>query len=263
MPAPHVSCDFLLIGLLVALSMAGCAPANRAADLTPVVIPTGIPVTAPPDGDPSAMGYLLYLPPNVKSAPPHGWPLVLYLHGAGVGGKNPEYARQAALPWVLETSQARLETRVFISGNFIVIAPLAPFNARWRDVTSDLDRILNDVSAAYNVDDDRVYVTGFSMGGYGTWALALAYPDRFAAIAPVGGSDPYPDICDLKDVPVWIVHGALDDVTSPRQAEKTAESLKACGGDVRLTLVERAGHNVEMQVYGEVEIYEWLLEHSR
>ena len=109
--------------------------------------------------------------------------------------------------------------------------------------------------AKYAVDVDRIYLTGLSMGGYGTWRLATAYPERFAAIVPIcSGGDPE-KVGRLKDMPIWVFHGAKDTVVSPEQSEKMVDALKAVGGNVRFTLYPDAAHDSWTQTYDNPELY--------
>ncbi len=123
--------------------------------------------------------------------------------------------------------------------------------------------------ANYAVDSNRIYLTGLSMGGFGTWRLALRYPERFAAIVPIAGgyiteSDAIPEnICDLKDVPIWAFHGAQDTVVLPRQSEIMVNALQGCDGHVRFTPYTGAEHEGSWQLaYADPELYEWLLQQT-
>ncbi|MBN2840022.1 MAG: prolyl oligopeptidase family serine peptidase, partial [Coriobacteriia bacterium] len=118
-------------------------------------------------------------------------------------------------------------------------------------------------AARHRVDEDRVYVTGLSMGGFGTWALAAAYPDRFAAIAPIcGGGDPE-QACRHADVPTWAFHGEQDQVVPVERTEEMVEALQACNGDVRMTLYPDLGHDSWTVTYDNPELYEWMLKQRR
>lgn len=113
------------------------------------------------------------------------------------------------------------------------------------------------------MDADRVYATGLSLGGAGTWALAAHAPERFAAIAPICGSGDPANAERLKNVPVWIFHGAMDKVVNPEEAEKMYAALKACGAEVGLTMYPTAAHNSWTATYDNPQFYEWLLDHAR
>jgi predicted peptidase len=112
------------------------------------------------------------------------------------------------------------------------------------------------------VDVNRIYLTGLSMGGYGSWTLAAAHPERFAAMAPIcGGGDPA-DAKKLKDIPTWVFHGAKDEVVPPKASEDMVEAIKTEGGDIRYTLYPEANHDSWSETYDNPELYTWFLSHS-
>ena len=123
--------------------------------------------------------------------------------------------------------------------------------------------ILADVEKEFNTDKKRTYLTGLSMGGYGTWSLAAAFPDRWAAIAPVcGGGDPK-SADKIKDIPCWCFHGGADPVVKPAQSTAMIDALKKVGGKPKYTEYEGVGHNSWDKAYGTDELYTWLLEHKK
>ena len=122
-----------------------------------------------------SLDYLLYLPKGYESGGP--WPLILFLHGAGERGADLELLKKHPLPAMLAGDDADLP--------FIVVSPQCPAERWWPALTDELLVLLDDAIERYNVDESRVYLTGLSMGGFGTWALAIAHSERFAAIAPI------------------------------------------------------------------------------
>lgn len=144
---------------------------------------------------------------------------------------------------------------------FVIVSPQCPMGENWSPET--LNALLDEITGKYAIDKDRVYVTGLSMGGYGTWRLAQEYPDRFAAIAPIcGGGDPN-KVDRIKRLPAWIFHGAKDPVVPVKEAQQMADALKAAGGDVTLTIYPEAEHDSWTQTYDNPELYTWLLRHRR
>src|SRR5450755_1904407 len=122
-----------------------------------------------------------------------------------------------------------------------------------------LGLLLDEIKSTYAIDANRIYVTGNSMGGYGTWGLAIAYPQRFAAIAPIcGGGDPSA-VSEIKDVPVWTFHGAKDTVIPVEHSEQMVEHLKACGGNVPFTIYPDVDHDAWTRTYANPQLYTWLL----
>ncbi len=121
--------------------------------------------------------------------------------------------------------------------------------------------------ATHAVDTERIYLSGLSMGGNGTWHFAAAYPDRFAAIAPVCGWGDFfagfPErVCLLKQVPVWAFHGAQDTVVPLAGSQVLVDKLQECGGDVRLTIYPDATHDSWTETYDNPELYTWFLSHT-
>lgn len=198
--------------------------------------------------------YLLYLPAEYESQPEKRWPLILFLHGAGERGSNLDQVRNQGLAKQLEQDA---------SFPFIVVSPQCPAERWWPGEIGTLLALLDDIESTYRVDTHRVYVTGLSMGGFGTWALAAAYPERFAAIAPIcGKGEPYTAF-RLKDTPTWVFHGAKDTVVPLRHSEEMVEALKNHGADVTFTVYPEAEHDSWTQTYTNPELYAWFLKHSK
>src|SRR5437667_918415 len=176
--------------------------------------------------------YLLYLPKAYDPNQSKRWPCILFLHGGGERGHNLELVKRQGLPKILEHCQ---------DFPFIVVSPQCSPHTWWSSNT--LNRLLDEIVSVYRVDTDRIYVTGLSMGGFGTWALAMAYPYRFAAIAPIcGGGDP-DRVCAIKHLPIWNFHGAKDTIVPLEDSEKLVTALRKCGSNVRFTIYPHADHD--------------------
>jgi predicted peptidase len=205
------------------------------------------------------VNYLLYLPGDYGKDPQQKWPLILFLHGSGERGSDLELLKRQPLPKTLDQQK---------NFPFIVLSPQLPLEmGNWSEWIDPLEGLVDQIQAAYSIDTRRVYLTGLSMGGFGTWEFALRYPRRFAAIVPIAGgyrfqSHAIPEnICDLKDLPVWVFHGAQDVNVLPSQAEEMVKALEGCGGKVRFTLYPDADHSVSWtRAYANPDVYEWLLE---
>jgi predicted peptidase len=195
--------------------------------------------------------YLLYLPRDY--VPSQTWPLLLFLHGAGERGDDVGRVAIHGPPKLIREATMDLP--------FIVVSPLVPEDRIWS--VRFLDALLEEIARRYSVDDDRIYVTGLSMGGYGTWELALEFPHRFAAIAPISGGGTMPGACTLRHLPIWAFHGGRDQVVPPAHTEDFVTRLRACDGHIRYTRYEDAGHDAWTRTYANPELYEWLLSHRR
>lgn len=197
--------------------------------------------------------YWLFLPEGYGERQQQ-WPMILYLHGAGGRGDDLEKAKGWGPPKLVEKKK---------DFPFIVVSPQCPEGDWWNHHVDTLINLLDDVVSRYDVDTERIYLTGLSMGGYGTWDLSCKYPDRFAAIAPFCGGGSSDVACSLKNVPVWAFHGAEDEVVPLRESKEMVEAVKACGGDARFTVYPYAGHECWMGAYNGKELYDWFLEHRR
>jgi predicted peptidase len=198
--------------------------------------------------------YLLFLPRGYgRGRPAKRWPLMLFLHGAGERGRRVSLVRKHGPPKIVETKR---------DFPFVLVSPQCPPEEWWS--ADALTILLDDVVARYDVDPDRIYVTGLSLGGFGTWALATADPDRFAAIAPVcGGGDVRRAAC-LKRLPVWAFHGAKDPLVPVERSREMIRAIKKAGGrKARLTIYPEAEHDSWTETYDNPALYEWLLKHKR
>jgi predicted peptidase len=196
--------------------------------------------------------YLLFLPQAYGKDPAKKWPLILFLHGSGERGDDINKVKLFGLPKVLE------QWKEF---PFVVVSPQCPADQWWDPLT--VVTLLDEVREKYAVDPDRVYLTGMSMGGFGTWETAVAYPDRFAAIAPVCGSgNPY-RLPALKNVPAWVFHGEKDPSIPVAAAVQMAKTLEALGGKVKLTVYPNVGHDAWTPTYSNRALYDWFLQQKR
>jgi len=201
-------------------------------------------------------GYIVHLPEGYGKEPAENWPLILFLHGSEERGHDPTMLTREGLPQLIEQGH---------SVPAIVVSPQCPPGEWWWPRASRLGSFLDWVEAEYAVDTTRVYLTGLSMGAYGTWALAYRYPHRFAAIVPIAGgyydgTDSLPeDACVLSSVPIWAFHGAQDTTVKPDETERMVNVLRACGTNVRFTLYPEAGHTNSWELaYGNPDLYDWL-----
>ncbi len=196
------------------------------------------------------MDYLLALPKGYDEQ--ESWPLVLFLHGAGERGDNLDLVKKHGPPKLVAAGKDL---------PFIVVSPQCPSGKWWQptELTALLDQIEND----YKVDKDRIYVTGLSMGGFGTWQLAAYTPNRFAAIAPIcGGGEPYWSK-QISHIPTWAFHGAMDFVVPVHRSQEMVFAMQARGGEPKLTIYADAGHDSWTETYNNPEFFDWLLEQKR
>jgi predicted peptidase len=196
------------------------------------------------------LDYLLFLPPEYGKSD-RSWPMILFLHGAGESGNDLEKVKVHGPPKIVETKP---------DFPFILVSPQSPGRGWNTDV---LCALLDEVLANHRVDPDRVYLTGLSMGGFGTWALAAAHPERFAAIAPICGGGNPSDAPKLAKLPIWVFHGAKDTLAPVKRSEEMVEAIKAAGGNVRFTVYPDSGHDSWTATYNNPDFYQWLLAQKR
>lgn len=201
--------------------------------------------------------YWLSLPDSLGSQTGCGGeklPLLLFLHGAGERGDDLERVKVHGIPSFLKR-QSQLP--------FLLAAPLCPKEITWLKKSDDLLALLEELCSLYPVDETRIYLTGLSMGGYGTWDLAIKRPERFAAIVPICGGGDKKLASRLKDVPVWAFHGAEDQIVPPEESKEMVQAVKACGGSARLTVYPQVDHRAWPQTYEDDEMYGWLFAQRR
>jgi predicted peptidase len=197
--------------------------------------------------------YLLFLPEGYGEQEKQ-WPMILFLHGAGERGDDLEKVKVHGPPKIVEKQK---------DFPFIVVSPQCPDDDWWTEKVDVLIDLLDDIVARYDVDTERIYLTGLSMGGYGTWALAAKYPERFAAAVPICGGGSRIMARRLTDLPIWVFHGAKDRTVPLRESQEMVAAIKNRGGDVKLTVYPDAGHDSWTATYDNPELYDWLLEHRR
>jgi len=197
------------------------------------------------------LNYLLYLPEGYKQNDEKKWPLILFLHGAGERGNDLDLVKKHGPPKIVEQKDLQ----------FIIVSPQCPAEKRWS--VSDLDLLLEKIIKDHRVEKNRIYLTGLSMGGYGTWEYAMEKPERFAAIAPIcGGGSPW-QAYRLASMPVWVFHGAKDPVVPIEKSEEMVKALKKVNGNVKFTVYPEATHDSWTETYDNPELYEWFLKQKQ
>ena len=198
-------------------------------------------------------GYVVNLPKDYDES--QKYPLVLFLHGVGECGEDLD--RACSHGYMKHVREKGAEYP------FIFVAPQCPTGKYWGCYTESLLAFLDDICKQYPIDPDRVYLTGLSMGGTGTWMLAMAAPERFAAIAPICGSGIYWLGYALKDVPVLAYHGDCDEVVPVMESVQMVKSVNRNGGHAEIRILHGVGHDAWNVAYEGDELYTWLLAHKR
>lgn len=181
-------------------------------------------------------------------------PLILQLHGAGERGDGGEDLSKVEIHGFARLMQQQ-------DFECILVMPQCPKDTFWAARVESILKFIDQLKQEFPIDEDRVYLTGLSMGGYGTWYTAMANPSLFAAIAPVCGGGMAWN-AGVLNMPVWAFHGAEDKVVNVRNTEEMIERLQALHRDVTYTRLEGVGHNAWVHAYQE-PLLRWLLEQSR
>lgn len=199
--------------------------------------------------------YLLYLPKDY-SEDTKEYPLVIYLHGGSQRGDDLNKLKIYGLPQLIDKGE---------NFDFIIASPQCPKNKYW-STDNWFDSLYSDLKINYKIDTNRVYLTGISMGGYGTYITAMDFPDKFAAIVPLCGGINDSDtsrICNLSKVPIWTFHGTADDKILISETERIVDGLKLCNGNIKFTRLKNEGHGIEYLYENNPRIYKWLLRHKK
>lgn len=263
---------FLVTGILLTVSALFVAlPTAHAAETDPAAVPFTERSVTTPDG---TYKYLIHVPTKLdrRKKPP----VIVFLHGSGERGDD-------------NTAQTKNGLRLLIARHgdsfpAVVIAPQCRADINWSqpEMRAMVMKALDQTMAEFNGDPDRVYLTGLSMGGYGTWDLAKQYPDRWAALAPVCGGilfrnqkpeatpagtepvNPYSAAATVvAAIPQWIFHGDADGAVPVSESRQMAAILYARKADVRYTEYPGVGHNSWDNAYNEPDLLKWFLAHKR
>ena len=198
--------------------------------------------------------YVVFVPKAYNAEKPH--PAILFLHGSGEQGDDGQNQVKVGLGAAIKKAEEKW--------NYIVIFPQKP---KGRGGFMEHEKLILDIlektKKEYKVDEKRLYCTGLSMGGMGTWALTCKYPDLFAAAAPIcGGGDPA-QAAKIKDLPIWNFHGDKDTAVPLKRSQDMIDAIKAAGGSPKFSVYAGVGHNSWDKAYNEEKLEEWFIQHAR
>lgn len=205
-----------------------------------------------PEGD---SRYVLFVPHSYDGQ--KEFPLILFLHGSGESGKDVQLPGKVGLGPAIRKSEK--------SFPFFAIFPQS-HERTWQAKSEDGKRamsILQQVQKDYKIDGRRIYLTGLSMGGSGTWSLAAKYPDTWAAIVPICGGGNPKAAERIKDIPCWCFHGDADKAVPVQRSRDMIEALKSAGGRPLYTEFPGVPHNSWDRAYANPKLYAWLLKQTK
>lgn len=196
--------------------------------------------------------YVQYLPKDYDAS--KKYPLVFFLHGAGERGNDLDAASRHGYMKHVREKGAEYP--------FIFIAPQCPLDKYWGCYTESLLAFIDHICSILPIDEDRIYLTGLSMGGTGTWMLSMAAPERFAAIAPICGSGIYWHGRVLAKTPIFVYHGDCDDAVPIQNSIEMIKSVNKHGGNAQIKILYGVGHDAWNAAYDGDELYTWMLSHK-
>ena len=203
------------------------------------------------ENDKSGFPYIAYLPENMSNHPA----LLIQLHGAGERGNGGNDVEK-----VLVHGFSKIVNDLNFN-DCILIMPQCPIDTFWVAKIESLKKFIDKIIIDYSIDTNRVYLCGLSMGCFGTWYTAMAYPELFAAIAPCCGGGMAWNAETLK-MPIWTFHGLDDSVVSPNQTIEMIEKLKVSNPTFKFDLYEGVGHNSWDKAFSE-QTLSWILSHKK
>lgn len=195
--------------------------------------------------------FIAYIPDNIGSNPA----LLIQLHGAGERGNGGDE---------LEKVLVHGFSKIVTDDNFkdcVLIMPQCPADTFWAARVESIKKFIDSMITEFSADSNRIYLCGLSMGGFGTWYTAMAYPEMFAAIAPCcGGGMPWN--AHVLKMPIWAFHGLDDKIVSPNQTIEMVEALKPINPNLKYDFYEGVGHNSWEKAFTEPTL-KWILSHKK
>jgi predicted peptidase len=194
----------------------------------------------------------LFVPADYSADESKRWPLVLFLHGSGERGDDLELVKKHGPPKLLD---ARPDFPA------VVLSPQCPKDQRWN--AAELAKLVEAAANNLRIDRQRLYVTGLSMGGSGTWSLLADYPGLFAAAVPICGRGDATKVSQIAKTPVWATVGAQDRAETVKSNLDLVAALTAGGGVAGLTLYPDLPHDCWTATYDDPAVWKWLLDQKR
>lgn len=202
--------------------------------------------------------YITYLPTDYGNDSTKEYPLLIFLHGGSARGKD-----------TLDLYSSGPFDQIYRGRDFpfILVAPQCPKHLRW-STENWFENFYYDLLKKYRIDTNRIYLTGISLGGSGTWYIATKFPDKFAAIAPMSGFTRHMDyisenIENLENIPIWAFHGETDNVVPVEESDYLIDKLKNINSHVKYTRENNVGHWIHWLVYPENDLYNWFLKYNK
>lgn len=206
--------------------------------------------------DGTKVDYLIYQPKDYKKDGEKKFPLMIFLHGRGESRGGIE----AVAKWGPPQMVARGEELPFI-----ILSPQCPAGDFWSSEkqVEVVTELIDEIISSHAVDSQKIYLTGLSMGGFGSWTLAAKFPEKFAAVVPICGAGDPKTADRLKHLPIWVFHGDQDTIIPIKHSAEMVDAIRTAGGTkILYTVLEHVGHNSWSAAYATPELYSWMLAHT-
>jgi predicted peptidase len=198
------------------------------------------------------MRYLLFVPKDYSESADTRWPLLMFLHGSGERGDDLAVVKKHGPPKLVDSRP---------DFPFVTVSPQCPTGERWQ--ANQLSALIDHLEKTLKLDPERLYVTGLSMGGAGTWSLIAHQPKRFAAAIPIcggGGGDDFTRAELFSKLPIWAYYGDQDGAAGLKQCERMIAAIEATGNkEAHMTIYPNVGHDSWTETYANEDVYKWLL----
>jgi len=239
-----------VVALIVVVAVSGCSTVPGRARIAPQGDPF---VSKAMKVDGEERRYAIYVPENYD--PHRKWPVIVFLHGASRRGDDGvDQTRQGLGPAIMQHPE-RFPC--------IVVMPQCPRGKKWPEVSHHIETALAHTTNEFNVDSDRVYLTGLSMGGFGTFYYGSDYAHRYAAMVAIAGGARERVVDPLSTTPVWIFHNQGDTIVPVSRSRAMAQALERVGAPVQYTEYPVRGHDAWTRTYNDPEVIQWLLSQRR
>lgn len=196
------------------------------------------------------LNYILTCPEDIK--PGEKLPLIVFLHGAGERGDDIKLVQVYCVPKLFTKNTSHKGIRAY------TLSPQCPHNTTWIDYKKELISLIDFIITSNQIDEERVSLCGISMGGFGTWEMAMTYPSRFYKIAPLCGGGMNWRAWALN-MPIRVYHGKRDDIVPICQSEAMVNSIKVQGGNVEFFVYDDLSHNCWDRAFEDTDLIEWLV----
>ncbi|MBO5374986.1 MAG: dienelactone hydrolase family protein [Clostridia bacterium] len=197
----------------------------------------------------TSLKYILTTPTNFDKG--EQLPLIVFLHGAGERGEDLNALKRYCIPKLFCENQDYARA--------LTISPLCPQERTWYDYKWEVISLIEGIASEYNVDKSKIALCGISMGGFGTWEIAMQAPELFHKIAPICGGGMNWRAWYVRNLPIRVYHGRLDDVVPLSQSEAMVNSVRVQGGSVEFTIYDDLGHCCWDRAFEETDLISWLI----